>query len=246
MAGRFVGADGCRAGWVAVTLADDTFGPVRLFAALAQLVDGVRGAEALLVDIPMGLKEAGEERRCDVESRRLLGPRGSTLFRVPVRQAVYAPDHPTASAINRAATGKGLSIQSYGICPKIAEADQLLQAEPALQGWVHESHPELCFAAWNGWQPLLEKKKSPAGVQRRLGLLSRFVGNAEARFAAALERYPRSDLARDDILDAMVLALSARGPLVTLPAEPERDLRGLRMAITLPGIPSLPRPPGRA
>lgn len=236
---RYAGADGCRAGWLTVVLtADALFQPPVVCGSLTELVLAQEGASALLVDIPMGLKEAGDERRCDLETRRRLGSRGSSIFRVPVRSAAYAPDHPTASERNRAATGKGLSIQCFGICAKIVEADRLLRAKPGLQDWVHESHPEACFAALNGWQPLAEMKTSPEGQERRLELLSRHVPNAADTFTEARERYRRSDVALDDILDAMVLALAARlaheAGLPTIPAEPEIDPHGLRMVMVVP------------
>lgn len=238
MAQWYAGADGCRGGWIAATLDAEGFRTIHRYEALADLVSDQQGAAALLVDIPMGLKEAGAERRCDLETRRLLGRRGSTLFRVPVRAAVYAADYKTASRLNRESTGKGLSIQAYGICPKIAEADRLLRKQPDLERWVYESHPEACFTVLNGWQPLLEPKKSPTGQQRRLGLLSRHAANAGEAYTEALDRFPRAIAARDDLLDAMVLALSARlaraASMPTLPAEPERDPYGLRMAIALP------------
>lgn len=239
MGSMFAGADGCRSGW-AVTWLDeqDWFQPVAIYSTLADLVAAMGGATTLLVDIPMGLKEEGDERLCDLETRRLLGPRSSTLFRVPVRAAVHASEYRTANLLNRAATGKGLSAQAFGICRKIAEADQLLRANPGLQGWVYESHPEACFAALNGWQPLPEKKKSTEGLARRLEILAVHTANAVETFVQAEERYLRKALALDDILDAMVMALAARlaalAGMPTIPSEPEQDEYGLTMQIVVP------------
>jgi len=48
----------------------------------------------------------------------------------------------------------------------------------------------------------------------------------------ALDRYPRKQLARDDILDALVTAITASrldDSIETLPTEPVRDTLGLPM-----------------
>ncbi|MFW6244766.1 MAG: DUF429 domain-containing protein, partial [Fibrobacterota bacterium] len=53
----------------------------------------------------------------------------------------------------------------------------------------------------------------------------------------SMNRFRRKDVARDDILDALVLAVSAlNGPakLSSLPKRPEYDSSGLRMEIVLP------------
>jgi predicted RNase H-like nuclease len=50
----------------------------------------------------------------------------------------------------------------------------------------------------------------------------------------ALGRFKRKDLARDDILDAIVLAVSAKysvKSIQTVPADPPRDKKGLPMEI---------------
>ncbi len=53
----------------------------------------------------------------------------------------------------------------------------------------------------------------------------------------ALDSVSRAQVARDDVVDALVLALAARldpEDLETLPAEPDHDQIGRRMAITCP------------
>ncbi|MFW6321250.1 MAG: hypothetical protein ACOC0Z_05315, partial [Halohasta sp.] len=46
----------------------------------------------------------------------------------------------------------------------------------------------------------------------------------------------RKQVARDDIVDALVLCAAARQPLASLPAEPPVDARGLPMRIVTPDI----------
>jgi hypothetical protein len=71
----------------------------------------------------------------------------------------------------------------------------------------------------------------------RLAVLKPFVPEARQIVAEAQARYPRSILGRDDILDALVLALSAALPserLGTLPDTPSQDGEGLPMEIVFP------------
>jgi predicted RNase H-like nuclease len=72
---------------------------------------------------------------------------------------------------------------------------------------------------------------------QRLAVLQPFIPEAGDIVKKALGRYPRSILARDDIADALVLALSAAMPperLASLPALPIRDAHGLPMEIVYP------------
>ena len=73
-------------------------------------MEATRQAELLLVDIPIGLPETGAERACDLMARRLLGPRKSSVFPVPVRQAVHAPTYQEACDLNATATGDRKSV----------------------------------------------------------------------------------------------------------------------------------------
>lgn len=239
----FAGADGCRRGWaVAIMQPDGAFAPLDVVATFAELAQATALARLTLVDIPMGLLDGpgATERRCEREARQLLGPRRSSLFAVPVRAAVHAGSYAEACHLNQLATGKKLSIQTWGIVPKIAEADLVLRAtsSPGLQGRVRECHPEVCFAALNGWQPLVASKKTPEGVAQRLALLAAHVPNAGDALNEARSRYKRADVATDDLLDAMVAAVSARlaaaRGMPTVPPAPPQDRFGIPMAIVTP------------
>jgi predicted RNase H-like nuclease len=191
-------------------------------------------AEALLVliDMPIGLCEQGE-RPCEAGARALLRPfRHSSVFPVPVQAAVYAAEYREALRINREATGKGFSIQSFHITPKIAEVDRIMQMRPALQTRIRESHPELCLAALNGGRPMAHSKKSSEGRQERLDLLTRYLPAAAETLQARVR-----GAAPDDLLDALVLAVSAQAGLqcglrTTAPAQ--FDAHGLAMEIVYP------------
>jgi predicted RNase H-like nuclease len=227
--GRAVaGVDGCPAGWLAVVVHGDGSAEslvARRFAELLARTSAVR----ILVDMPIGLPERAA-RRVEREARALLGrPRASSIFAVPSRAAVYAGSYAETCAANSAGLGVRVSRQAWNICRKIRELDELLAAEPALAERVLESHPEICFHALAG-HPMRHSKRSAAGRAERLAVLARAWPQAETVYARAAAAHARRDVALDDIVDAIALAVCARSAtLERIPAEPERDARGLPM-----------------
>lgn len=170
---------------------------------LGQALLGMDIAATYLIDIPIGLPNTAP-RDLEFQARQLLAGKSSSVFSVPCRDAVYAENYSRACQINQERFGKKLSVQSWNICGKIRQVDKTLRDSPALAHRVYESHPELAFKLLNG-EPLLFSKKTAEGLQERLQILQRFMPNARDWFAAALTAHPRKQLARDDIVDAMVL-----------------------------------------
>lgn len=244
--GSFVGVDGCRGGWVAARLdSQGSLQPLQVYPSFTELIAATRDANLVLVDMPIGLLDQpapGEaspsERACDAAARALLGVRRASVFSVPVRRAVHAADYRAACDVNAQATGRKISQQAWHICAKIAQVDRVMRATPALQARVRECHPEVCFMALNNGQPMGANKKSPAGQAERRAVLERYLPECAAQIAQARAAYRRGVLADDDILDAVVLAVSARiahgHGVPTLPPHPERDAQGLRMEIVCP------------
>jgi len=230
----FAGIDGCRAGWFCVILAGRSNGSCHVVPdadALARLICGV---DCALIDIPIGLIDSGNGGRlCDREARRLLGPgRAASVFSAPARRTLDAPDYRVALELNRQATGRGLSKQAWNLVPKIREIDVLLQRRKALRGVLRECHPELCFRGLNGGRSMHYNKKRPEGRQERLAVLERYYPKTQALFRQASGEFPRSEVVFDDIIDAMVCAVTARsgrGRYRIVPVMPLRDGRGLRM-----------------
>ena len=78
-------------------------------------------------------------------------------------------------------------------------------------------------------------KKKPGGEEERVRVLKRYLVEALNVYNGLATAYPRKQVARDDILDALAAAVtgwfgnSGRGRLATLPAQPPQDPRGLRM-----------------
>lgn len=114
-----------------------------------------------------------------------------------------AKSHAEAIAIRKAAEGKGVAIQAYGIYAKVAEVDVLMRSSEAAREIVVEVHPEVSFALWSG-APIVAKKKTPEGAATRRAL-------AEAEFGPVpTHGYRRKELAPDDVLDAFAALWTAR------------------------------------
>lgn len=232
------GIDGCRSGWLYVAIdgsGEFRFGAVRRFN---QAIHALRDAKLVLVDIPLGLPGKGQRaRHCDVEARRAIAPRGSTIFPAPSRLATLATSYEAACEVNRNELGVGISRQCWGIVPKIREVDRFMR-DSGDRPAVREMHPEVAFWALNHGRPLLESKKSAEGLRARLALLEKRFAGAEACFAACESAFRRKDVARDDIVDAMAGAVTALWSprLSTFPSRPEVDSVGMPMEIVYAAI----------
>lgn len=231
------GIDGCRAGWLVLSgpAGEEPLRWRHVEACLVAEASALAaGAEATVtaIDIPIGLPDRGP-RCCDQEARRRLGPRRSSVFPAPPRPVLDAADHRQACRISRALDGRGLSVQTWNIVPKVRQVDRWLRQQPALLPRVQEVHPELAFQSWNGGQPLGHGKRCREGRAERLALCEQGFPGA---WAAIRARFRRADVADDDILDALALLRSAerlwRGEATVLPAGPTpRDACGLPMTI---------------
>lgn len=239
---RVVGIDGCRGGWVWIgDVGDGWSGGV--VPALERLRPMLAGSALTLIDMPIGLLDAGRaERECDREARALLGrPRASSVFRVPCRPAMQALDqgYTQACEINRRHTGVGLSLQTFNIMRKIHEVDALLRNHPGMSSIVRESHPEVCLWGLNREQSMRFNKRTIGGRRERRELLRRCSSGIEAAVDAVIVQTSRRDVAIDDAIDAAVLALAARrsveiGRVSALPQFVPTDSAGLPMAILIP------------
>jgi predicted RNase H-like nuclease len=237
------GVDGCRAGWVVVltdsrvAAGDRAQAEVALARDFRDVLTLTRGARVVGVDMPIGLLDAAAPggRECDRHARRLLGrDRACSVFSPPARAALARPSYRGALSANRASSAArlGISIECYGLFPRLREVDEALSDDLTLAERVTEIHPELSFRALAGGPVgLSEPKRSTRGLSRRVALLRpvfpRLARAVKARAAG---------IAADDVLDAHAVAWSAarvaRDTAVCLPAKPApRDARGLPMAI---------------
>lgn len=228
---KVVGVDGCRGGWVAMcwNVEQRVITP-KIHKTLAGLIKHHADAAAIGIDMPIGLSDTGT-RRCDVEARRLLGPgRASSVFPPPIRDVLHVETYEEAKALSHAKIGRGLSVQTFSIVPKIAEANATVT--PGMQDRVFEVHPEVSFWALAGG-PMTYRKGKQAGFNERRNLLEQATGlSIPVRIKAFKLRRPAKP---DDLLDAMVAAWTAKrvvdGVAGRLPNVPESDSCGLRMEI---------------
>lgn len=234
---RYVGADGCRAGWFWVAFSPPRRWSVGVASGAAALWAAHRDAERLLIDVPVGLLEGGEdERACDRRARELLGPgRGSSVFPAPCRPAVYTDDPEEASRVNEERTGRGLSAPVRSLLDDIRDVDRLLRSDPEARAAVVETHPEVAFWGLHGGRVVGPGKRDREGMLERLAILDAHDPRAPRVASASLLAFPRNQVARDDILDAVAAAVTAsrHGGLRTIPADPPTDEHGLAMAMAL-------------
>jgi len=235
-----VGVDGCRAGWLAFSFDADGTGQHGVYRSIAELAQAMGEANILLIDMPIGLPSV-QRRACDSEARRLLGRnRASSIFPVPCREALAASDYRHACDLNAAQLGVKLSKQSWNILPKIRELDVWLQATGERR-W-RECHPELAFRALNNRKVMAHGKKTTEGLKDRLDLLQRLLPTAETVYAAARRDYRKSQVADDDLVDALALAVTARisgESLNRVPRVLEYDSTSLPMEIVFASDQSL-------
>lgn len=238
----FVGVDGCRAGWFAVFLEEENENDCRwevaLFPEFSFLIDFLENnyshAEPLiLIDIPIGLKDSGAgERLSDINARKILKARKSSIFPVPCREAVYAETYEKACEVNKKFTGKSISKQAWNIVPKIRDVDSFLLKNKSYREKVREVGPEICYQSFAGF-PMKYSKKKIEGFFERKEALNNACKCVDEIIEYSFSRYKRRDLAKDDILDALAAALTARKGsrhgFVYIPDEPETDSMGLKI-----------------
>jgi predicted RNase H-like nuclease len=198
------GVDACRGGWVAVLAEDGRFAASEFAPSFGELRPALEGAQAIGVDIPIGLPVEGL-READVAARKFVGPRRSSVFPTPRRSALVAATYAEA---RRALPS--LSAQSFALRTKILEAERCLDER------TFEVHPEVSFVALAG-RHLRFAKRSWNGHMERRELLAGAGMELPAELAAGTAPV-------DDVLDAAAAAWSARrwleGEARTLPDEP--------------------------
>lgn len=231
------GVDGVRGGWaMAVTaVADGSDVAFSLWGDLGELWAEARAGGLLAVgfDMPVGLPGA-ERRTADLEARRLLGARRSSLFWTPplctleehraveddaaagdasadAADAGYAAGYVQASRRAREQTGWGLSRQTFALMPKIRELRDALAPEdfaPAALPRAAEVHPESSFVHLAG-APMASSKGKFAGIQERFAALAGVFDNISE--AVLFNPLPGPlEPALDDLLDAAAAAWTAR------------------------------------
>lgn len=237
----YVGVDGCPGGWFSVALDwDGNLVKSGVSGTFSKLLAFHSEADLILVDMPIGLPQGPGGRKCDDEARDKLEGRRSSVFPTPTLQAVQevvnSNSYKAASRVQRDVTKKGLSKQTFNIMCKIAQVDKVLDGRDAdARPEVREVHPEVCFWALNGRKPMSHSKKIREGKRERLDVLKCHLPKARGIYNGLARDFPSSQVDDDDIIDALAAAVTGwldgtgRGRLATLPEDPSKDCRGLRM-----------------
>jgi predicted RNase H-like nuclease len=193
-----LGADGVsRNRWVVAELRPGTPITWHLVTGAAAVLDlaDATGADAVALDVPIGLPATGR-RRCDHEAYALLGPRRSSVFMTPPRHVLEHDRYAAARAAS-----PGLTAQAFALTSRIRDVDAVLRSRgQGIHEHVFECHPELSFKAMTGAE--LPRKRSARGALMRIeGLTAAGLGDV---------RDAPEEAGLDDALDAMACAWTAQ------------------------------------
>ncbi|NIP92796.1 MAG: DUF429 domain-containing protein [Akkermansiaceae bacterium] len=215
-----LGVDGCKNGWIAISLDESGRLDGALTAlSLEKVFEGVPEVAVAGVDMPLHLLDA-PTRPADLLARKALGPnRGRSVFpalpHFVITEEWPAEDFETINRECRARYDRAFSRQSLALRAKIAEVNTAFRAGHP----VIEVHPELSFAAMNGGKALEFSKKSWGGLEERLALLNSVGITLDQGLPDDVRR-----LAPDDLVDAAAAAWSAfryrKGTARSLPNNP--------------------------
>ena len=232
--GLYIGVDGCRGGWIAAVL-DHGDMQLKRYKYISSLVEEYPSFDAFLIDMAIGLRNSTKEIRPDDEARKELGPKGSSVFPIPSRDAVYADGEEAQKQANIRTLGKSLAKQSIAIIPKIRELDIFLNDHPEYKNKILESHPEVDFARLNG-AVLMSRKQEEPGPSQRKAVLSEFLDKKD--LYGMYDNAKELGCKQDDLIDAICLAVTgalyAHGQYETIPAEPMQDEKELHMQLIVP------------
>lgn len=239
----YVGADWAGGGWLAAVFEGGAFAEAALHGEAGELWSAYgERAERICVDAPIGLPTDGpEERECDRLAREAVGPRASSVFRVPVREAIHKQSRRAASRVNERKTGTGIGAHTWNIAAPVRQLDSLLRNVAPTREVFREAHPEVCFRAFAG-EPLAHAKTTAAGYAERMDALEAYDPDAPG-LAREVARAGGGEATVDDALDALALALTARPgdePLRSLPPDPPTDDEGLPMEMVYRSAERLP------
>lgn len=244
----YAGVDWAGNGWFAVVLTDDGEYDAGHYPTLWNLWRQKGDAVTrMLVDIPIGLC-ADSKRACDCAAKAYLGGTlQSSVFYTPIREAVYADNIEAARESHRkAGTDFGVQNQAWSLVPRIREADVFVETHEESEK-ILETHPEVCFATLKDG-PLSHSKKTDDGIEERLDLLTEATdGDVRGFYETTRSTFRQPAYAPtigsdDDILDALVAAITAASTEEKLPSLPQKtdpdydEKLGREIEITIPVV----------
>ena len=224
-----VGIDWMKPYWLAAEICNGVL-TIRKLTHICKINEHYPYADAVLVDIPIGLPENAEEdaARPDREARGYLPTeRKSSIFPVPCRQAINLENYAEASAENERILGKKLTSQSHGFAKMVRQVDDFLTEDTRWKNRLVESHPEVAFQMLNNGSGLQYSKHTAEGIQERIAILRSYGVDPLPLLAGFAPKQ------HEDVLDAVCLAVSAKlgceNGFLTIPGKPACDSHGLKM-----------------
>jgi predicted RNase H-like nuclease len=220
------GVKPCPGGWLVASakLHGTTFAPeeLRIVDTFVDVLDQRPSFAVIAIDAPIGYLEdrAPGGRHCDRQARAILGPRrGAAVRSAPTRDQVEGGADVSMD---------GLSAVTRKLMPRYREV--AAEMAPYRQRHVFEVNAELSFFQLNEDQALSYSKRTEAGQEERLALLSKRIPGGERVIEAELPGVPRSHM-----LDVAAFLWTARRvyakAATRIPEDPEWDESGLRMEL---------------
>lgn len=220
----FAGIDSCEAGWVCVNLYESSSNlniEIEIKANITEVWNHFEKAgclELALIDIPIGLPSLGSKRCCDEEGKEIVGLMKKSIFNAPSEEEVSfwesfdENNKPNFKTFRKAIQEKHgntnvNNTQAYCIVPKISELRRFLQTNSNARSYIHESHPEVCFA-YLGSRQLFEPKSKFFGMLDRIEILFNTEKELRNVSECLFREYKKTNT--DDVLDATALAVMAR------------------------------------
>ena len=178
--------------------------------------------DRLCIDIPIGLPTGPDERAVDKQCRSHLA-RKSTVFRVPIREALEADTPEEVNRKSRDGTqtedtdGVGVQPPAYAIRNQILEVNNFIdECTQDTTDTLYEVHPELCFTAFSRSPPQYSKTTAH-GAAERIEALDTVADDAAALVGATLTAVKdniddAAGVGIDDVLDAIAAMYTAAAP----------------------------------
>jgi len=198
-----------------------TFAPEmpRVFDSFMQILDERPAYTTLVVNVPIGYRDepGALPRVCDLEARKLLGRRGSSI-----------PSAPTMATLQEGADWRGAHLDAVSVMRLPIYREVVAAMAPYRQRTVYAGNPELSFYDLNGSAPLRYSKNREEGREERRQVIVSKIQGIQRILDGSDPAIPVKHL-----YDAIALMWSARRVFghaaKRLPNEAQWDSEGLRM-----------------
>ncbi len=220
------GADGCPKGWLVVFRSLNGENPrAQIFKQITDALKEPERPKIVAVDIPIGLLKTSQRggRSADIEARKVLSLRKSSIFPAPSKPVLKARSFEEAKEIEQqnSKPPKKLTKQVYYLLCKIRQLDAIAAS---YSGIIFECHPEVSFWAMNNKAEMLSPKRKLHGFDERCKILAR---NRYEHSFLTTRVGSYEDHSRDDLIDACAAAWTAerifRKTALRFPAKPDDD-----------------------